>query len=346
MTASSSQGEDLVFLVGAPRSGTSWLQEEIAGYLGFARIPETHYVADVVRPVLRQWRNRAALLDRGLKEVRSGRSPTSRLIGLPAITEQTVLLDALRQPLGSVLERARSDDPTIGGLVEKSPSNSLFVADILTVWPAAGLVHVVRDPRAVVRSLRAVSRSWGRGWAPRSAILGGLVWRTHAEEAEAARDLTKRYTVVRYEDARMSLPPELERIRRDLDLNSTQPGTTRGRLLLSGAVEQVTGASVAEPEDFGDGSTQRPELGRCSIWLVEVMCADLMERHGYTVRYSSALPVNAAVRRLLNRVARRRGADAWKDLVLGVRQYDYLERAISLITGSRLRPRRRSRGRV
>lgn len=332
--------EGVVFFVGAPRSGTSWIQEEIAGHLGFARMPETHYVADVVRPVLRQWRNREALVERGLRDVTAGRAPASRLIGLPAVADEQVVINALRQPFLSLLDKARSCDPAVRGLVEKSPSNSLFVPEILTVWPAAGVVHVVRDPRAVVRSLRAASRSWGFGWAPRSALLGGLVWRAHVTGAGAAVNLTTRYAVIRYEDARTGLGSEVERIREELGLGPVQHEPQVGHLLLSDAVKRVTGGVLAEPEGFGDGTGQRPSLGRLSTWLVEVMCADVMEGYGYTMRYPSARPANAVVRHLLDRAERRRGEDAWKDAVLGARRYDYFERAIWFVGRKRLRRRR------
>jgi hypothetical protein len=99
---------------------------------------------------------------------------------------------------------------------EKTPRNELLVDDILAVYPAARFVHVVRDPRATVASIRAWNRSRFLVSVPAAAV--ELRESLAAARRNAARLGEDRYLVVRYEDLVAEPEAEMRRVASLLEL--------------------------------------------------------------------------------------------------------------------------------
>lgn len=316
-----------LFIIGAPRSGTSWIQKSLAEQPGWVTVPELHYATEVLRPVLRAWTHRVRALEQALTTLeRSGRQPT-RLIGMPASLELDDLVRALRAPFDSLVARASATYGEVAVFVEKTPGNSVLTPYLFEVLPGAYMLHVVRDPRSMVRSLRAASGSeWGIGWAPRSVLVAALIWRSYVAGARRANCNTMQYLEVRYEDARRSLPTEITRIRSWLGWappdGGTAPVEASGRHeIVSSRVAAVVGAGmVGEPEGFGDGSGTRPELAPHQLWLVEAVTARLMEECGYAVRYRTAKWANRVIEALASPVLARLPAGRKEALALNLRR--------------------------
>ncbi len=313
-----------LFILGAPRSGTSWVQSVLSKNLHASSGPETHAFVDVVRPAMRAWDRREQRIVREVANLRLGAALTDRLIGLPAVMEEEDFLAALRLlvwPGGS--RRQGADAQRV--LIEKTPSNSLLVPYVLRVCPEAVFVHVIRHPCDVVRSLRAISETWGEGWAPRSVLVGSALWRSHVIGAKGARDLVgdARYAEVRYEDARRD-PDEVRKVAASLEGRARTRETAtalfgNGPTLASSVAAAIGDGGVPEPADFGDGTTGRPPLPRGKAWLVKAICADLMEGAGYEVGSRSAVRLNRVVRAVERRLRKRlsREEKEWLALHLG-----------------------------
>jgi hypothetical protein len=179
--------ERLVFVVGCPRSGTTFVGGSLGAQPGFVDLGEVHPL-------------KAAI---------------PRLAGLPDDEAAT----AIRRSLELVrrLGRAR-------GLraVEQTPETSFVLRAALLAYPQARAVHVVRDARDVVASL--LERGWlssgrageddvgsrygsySRFWVPSEraeafergsdAMRAGLAWRQYVT---AARAVPERTIELRYE---------------------------------------------------------------------------------------------------------------------------------------------------
>ena len=332
----------VLFVLGAPRSGTSWIQEGIAKHLNAATTPELHLFSDVVRPVVLAWRKRVKDLDLVLDALSRGGQAPERIIGLPAIIDEGDLKNLLRKPLEQIMRRAQEVDASVALLIEKTPSNSLLVPYILDLYPEAWFVHVVRDPRDVVRSLRSAGGGWAKAWAPRSALVGSLMWRAHVCGAREAVVAKGRYLEIRYEDARFDSARELSRIdewissgrsAQDLevvgmpDLTAKEP-----QVLVSRRVRQVAGEGpIAEPADFGDGRAQRAELTPLQCWIVEAICGDVMLTYSYSPHYRSAIIVQRLIGRLLNSVSNSLTRPQKEYIALRIKHH----RLLSLFAGVR-----------
>lgn len=283
-------GENLVFLIGAPRSGTTWLQRLLATDERVRTGRETDLFDLYVGPQLKAWR-------RELDESRSGRGP----LGLGCYVTESDFLAALREYMRRFLE------PMVGGLgpdeifLDKTPSHALFVPEIDELLPRSRFIHIVRDGRDVVASLLAASRSWGRRWAPTGPRSATQMWLAHVRAGRAARELvgSERYHEIRYEDL-FSRPEEsltgvvdylgLEWSEEDLTsaLAAGSSSAPSRPLPFGGEFARRERPAVGDPRDFirlarPGGGTELSLLTKAVIWQ---LARRELERLGYARRTS------------------------------------------------------------
>lgn len=163
-------GDNLVLIVGCPRSGTTWLQKLLFAHPKVKSGRESH-VFHYVAPQLERWRK---LLE-GDHE------------GLACHLTDEAFVRKTRAYLRSLLE------PMVGGLaadelfLEKTPQHFRFLPQIFELLPRVKVIYVRRDPRDVVASLLAASRSWGKTWAPGDARAAATMWLRSMEMLEWAK---------------------------------------------------------------------------------------------------------------------------------------------------------------
>ena len=170
----------MVFLVGAPRSGTNWLQRMLAAHPDVVALPsETHLFSHGLRHLDTQ-------VQHGLLA-----SPATGMVYLP----RDEWVAAMREFCVLVYARvADSIDPAASLVVERSPHHVLHLPLIGEVFPDAAVVHIIRDGRDVVRSLA------GHEWGPGDVAAAAEQWRDCVRAAKVAAPALKRYDEVRYED--------------------------------------------------------------------------------------------------------------------------------------------------
>ncbi|MBV8720047.1 MAG: sulfotransferase [Chloroflexi bacterium] len=283
-------GANLVFVVGCPRSGTTWVQRLLASHAGVRTGQESDIFDIYIGPQLQAWR-------RELDVSSSGRGG----VGLGCYFEDTEFLRILKRYTLDLLQ------PMIGALepgeifVEKTPSHVLYVSEIAALLPAARFIHVLRDARDTVASLLSASRSWGHTWAPRTARSATGMWVQHVQAARRAQfELgPTRFYEVRYEALHADAPRELRRMMDWLGLEWSEPelleavaanqpeAARRGggtKIPLGGAFGAVSGPVVKEPPGFvrkAQAGTWREDLNIAQrLWVWKVGRAT-MARVGY-----------------------------------------------------------------
>jgi len=273
-----------VFIVGAPRSGTTFLQNLLGAHPLVATSQETDLFDHYVGPWRSQWERQ---LPESAEEWKRRRHK-----GLPAIlTEEE--FDAL---LGQVIERVHAATmalkPGARVLLEKVPGYGLHGNLILRYVPQARFIHLVRDGRDVAASMLRASRGWGHGWAPKTAEVASALWRDHVLAARTIADSTDRYTEARYEELCGDGGAELlHRLFSFCEIEATPAecrdivSANRSSLLWSGEVVRRLGGAPDEPEGFsGEGGVGawHEELGTRDRIVLERHAGDLLSELGYT----------------------------------------------------------------
>lgn len=184
-----------IFLVGAPRSGTTILQSVIAAHPLVTSFPETkffHY-----------------LFTDGLSKKLPDRLYNffHKEICRPELLENAPIL---HPPLMS--SRVKWFIEVLDGLaieqknniwLEKTPEHVSFIPEILHYLPEAKFIHLVRHPLDVVASMRAATKTpllnilWGGEWTLEFCVKR---WQDAVLINQACSHQPEQHLVVRYED--------------------------------------------------------------------------------------------------------------------------------------------------
>jgi LPS sulfotransferase NodH len=275
-------------ILGAPRSGTTWLQRILAAHPAVATPQETHLLDLYLAPLYSRWWKQRSRLERNLEDLSSGRVVADRIFGLPTIVEDSDIDAAARLLLDGMIRRCASAvDPSgdrVEMVIEKTPSNALHVDVLHRIAPECRYVHVIRDPRDVAASLIAASQEWGAMWAPRTADAAARMWNSHVEKARAARQFGDRYLEVRYEDLRADTVTQVERVLDFLDLATddvAQLARREGEYAFTPQLRARLGDTTYEPPTFSGGGAVRHRLSPLQQLVVERQTAVLREELGY-----------------------------------------------------------------
>lgn len=287
------EGLHKVFIVGCPRSGTTWLQLLLSKHPAVATAPESQIVAFYLSHFLRQWKHEHD----GPTAKHQGRAGLSRVLSEDEFDE------LCRDVILRVLERIAARNPGATHVVEKSPGHAVHAPWIHQLLPDARFLHVIRDPRDTVASLLAASRTWGGDWAPHNPIDAARTWRRHVTEVRRVeRDAPHSYREVRYEALKAWPVDELESI-------ACWLGLAWDRADCEAAVEACALDKLNKKEDSGGlpvpgekspaGFFRRGAVGgwaedmpRRHAQIVETVCADVMAELGY----EAATPGNPRAR--------------------------------------------------
>jgi len=147
----------LVFLLGPPRSGTTWLQGLLANHPDIGTAQESHLFNHFLQPMINTWND--------LLQFDDGRGG----IGLPAYLTEEEFMNTLRD----TAQRIYSSVPEYHNhkiFLDKTPDHIRCIEDIRKVFPDAPIIVLLRNPADVIESLLSASKSWGKNWAPKSVV--------------------------------------------------------------------------------------------------------------------------------------------------------------------------------
>ncbi len=273
-----------VFVGGCPRSGTTLLRAMLDAHPHLAIPGETRILVDGFRSRAR-WgdledpgnRRRVALWVAGRKVARARR---------------------LTDDVDELVERMAAAPPTIGSVLgagfqlyaeqhgkarwgDKRPSLALNLDAVFAMFPDAQYVHLVRDPRAVVASIRRVGRR--HGWGGRGLAGGADKWERTQRAAERWRRRLRadQFHELRYEDLVADPAAELTRLVAYLELDPAgldamlhHHETTEVR---SAELHRLVSQPVTTEAVRGWEQALKPR----EVAFVEHVLGDRMARYGY-----------------------------------------------------------------
>lgn len=178
--------KQFLFVIGSPRSGTTWLQLMLGAHSAVCTTAELNLYVYTHR-WLYHWNQQA-------DNIRQGRWP----VGLPMIWTDEDFYGFLREFLDRVYSRVLDTKPEASHILDKHPGNVGFLDEIHMFIPQARFIHIIRDGRDVAASMVAAKSNigFGTGTIPESAA----EWKKHVELARKAKQYDGRYLEIRYEE--------------------------------------------------------------------------------------------------------------------------------------------------
>ena len=270
-------------LVGAPRSGTTWLQRMLLAHPACCGGQESHFLASFSK----------------VRHDFDRKRDLPRPHGLAAYLTRDELLESLRGMWLRTFAETIASKPAATVLLEKTPDHATHLDLAAELFPACRVIHLVRDSRAVVASLIRASREpWGRDWAPRTPEAAAKRWLECVEAAERSGAVlgAARFLRVRYEALHAEPSRELARVLGFLGLEAGEAEAARmigasssigsdeatGRLRLRG---ELRDRPSLEPAGFvGEGRVDgwKGTLGWWGERRVWSITRRAMERLGYS----------------------------------------------------------------
>jgi hypothetical protein len=273
-----------VFIVGAPRSGTTLLRVTLSRHSQLAICPESAFFPLVYA---RRYafgdpanlRHRTRIVDAYLAIEQVGKLGMDREVLRERLMREGVSWRAL---FASLLQTCADTHgkPYFG---EKTPRHARYVNTLCEWFPDSTIIHLVRDPRAAVCS-RVRTR-----WSNRSVLMGARMWRVlnAAASAVSGRD---NYLLVKYEDLVTQTEDQLRRICSHIGLEYEQamlgPVRAEGdpRQPSHPAYQRISPARV---------ESWHAELEPWQVAAIEAAAGRRMEQFGYR-HHTTSSPASLA----------------------------------------------------
>ncbi len=213
----------LFFVVGASKSGTTWVQALLDGHPDILSRGEGHFTNALV-PALAQ-----AL--RAYNEQSATRNERAARLGNPSfcpVFDGSDLGHLVATAILLAFDRWLGDDDAIC-IGDKTPEHALAMEQLAELFPAARFIHIIRDGRDVCVSGWLFNRKWN----PEAIESQGLTfsrfvaayaeaWRGRVEAARAfGRAHPERYHELRYEVLHAEPEAEIARMLRFLEVDSS-----------------------------------------------------------------------------------------------------------------------------
>lgn len=256
-----------VFVGGCPRSGTSAMSWAIAAHPGYWTSVETHYFYYLLR-------------DGFLPDVYARSCGRGSWLDEHGIPYQEFL-----QNLGSGLDRMMRDRSRGRQWVDGSPENILVAEQLLTMYPSAQVIFMIRSPLAVCLSMlnSGFSEDWG---SDTDAAIG--TWCHYANRGlKLIGEFPDQVTSIKQEDMLHDPGLVAARIGRRLRLDDPRA--------IAQFLEDERINSSFVPGSYVGGSVHQPGGSAPSIGVIEFLAqygatirmraGGLAERYGYRWEY-------------------------------------------------------------
>ncbi len=278
------------YIVGVPRSGTTWLLSLMTQHDDIVGLQQSGFF-HAIAPLRRWWRSNHGYG----KQLQTARQSDGDQQHIGDVLSRS----DFQQLLGPVVDRIRSSLLRTGQgysvLVDQTPENLELRKSILELDPDAYFLHIVRDPRAICSSMQGANKLWSAKFPRRTSGIARS-WNEYMGYSLDLQDRTDRYMEIRYEDLLAEGPRILQSVFEWLGL-ATTPAQCQSAVD-NCAIEKLRARKLG-PEGFfrsGTSDSWQSDLSARQVRVIEHLCADAMAGKGYERRTESAVrPISLAV---------------------------------------------------
>ncbi|MGH3342413.1 MAG: sulfotransferase family protein [Carbonactinosporaceae bacterium] len=294
-----------IFIVGCPRSGTTLLQLMLHAHPRIAIPPETRFVVQAYRG-RHQFGELSAVENRRELANWLVKRPMFKDLGLDREDVRRAVWAApptLGSAVGTLLAMyaARHDSVRWG---DKRPGYWSDIDVLLRLFPDAQLVHIVRDARACVASLKRMR--WWEGGVPAAIVVWLLaVWHCRRDTRRLPGGS---FHELRYEDLVADPEAELRRLCDFLD-EEFFPAMLEPHKVAEYAVPtwKTWHTRTADAVDTATVESWREGLEPEELALVEFVAGGRLKANGYRLSGAGGRPPAGLLLRFLRECVRREG---------------------------------------
>jgi hypothetical protein len=285
-------GRQFNYIIGSPRSGTTWLQMMLGAHPSVCTTVELTLFCLYTADWIHSWEREARVVARGGPET-----------GLRHLWTEDEFYEFLREFVERVYGRLVEARPDATHVVDKQPSYSGYTGAIDRLVPGARFIHIVRDGRDVAASMLAAHRDMGM--TIETVQKAAQVWSRSVRQARTAARFDGRYLEIRYEDLRAEPEAVFAKV---LDFCGLEADAeTTARIVAAHEFDKMAErgemqAGTRAPRGFfrrGVTDTWRTELTTAQRYLFDRTAGDLLRELGYAGEGWWAGPRSSALTRLL-----------------------------------------------
>lgn len=176
-----------LFIIGSPRSGTTWLQTMISSHPMVCSTVELTLYSRYIASWINYWKQESIPIKQG-----------KWYQGLPVVWSEKEFYSFLKLFLEKVYEKVILNNPNATHIIDKHPMYSYYVEDINNLLPRSKFIHLIRDGRDVTVSMIAANQTMGFGAG--NIRDAALEWKNYVNAAKKASKYENRYIEIKYED--------------------------------------------------------------------------------------------------------------------------------------------------
>lgn len=268
--------KEFLFIVGSPRSGTTWLQLMLGSHPSVCATAELTLYDKYLAPWLEAWKAENQLTEDG-----------KSYVGMPVLWDEAEFHGFLSGFLETAYSKMLATKPEATHILDKRPGYSQFVETIQHFIPQARFIHLIRDGRDVASSLFAASRQL-RWFARRPLYDYAQLWKRQVLAARKAGVFREHYLEVRYEDLSDSPDTMLKMVFKFCGLDSDEDLISR--IVKEHEFEKLKvsrctpAAGVKVPEGHyrqGKVGAWRQNFTAIHRYLFDRIAGDLLKELGY-----------------------------------------------------------------
>jgi hypothetical protein len=262
-----------VFVIGAPRSGTSWLHQMLAAHPQVAAMGSEELT--VFSRYLAPWASNFELETRNRDEGKWAQ-------GLPCLFSAAEFEQQMRAFVDHVYTRLQARNPDATHLLDKHPNYSNHLPLIDRLLPQSRVLHIIRDGREVAVSMMSVRKRIGH--SPGEVRGAAQEWHRCIRGAQAYASTLgpARYLEVRYEDLQQNTAVRLREIMAFCDLPASDELVERIAKEHNINVRQVsTGDASLNALRGQPGRIWQEKMSARERWIFDRMAGNLLHELGY-----------------------------------------------------------------
>jgi hypothetical protein len=212
----SEDGRNIIFIVGSPRSGTTWIQRVLSSHENIVTGQESNLFNAYISRLWNTWNYELN------REQDSNKATGRGGIGLPCYLTEEAFIEQLKAFSYSLISKMTDNINSDQLFLDKTPSHALHLSLITKLYPKCKIIVINRHPKNVVKSILHASKTWGKGWAPKNLDDAIEMWKKHSQAPIAFLRKQKNNSalIVNYEKLKEEPIKEFQKIYEFIGLTS------------------------------------------------------------------------------------------------------------------------------